>query len=169
VTGLSVGALIRACRVRKGWSQQQLADATHTHRECISQIEHGRRQPPAGWLTLAARALDAPELLQAEASGPFEGIAFENHLEVAAAWYYEERQESETALERIREARRKDRQINVADVEQIIDLLTAVENLVLAIGRAGADLEAAHRAHRQKLRRYLHNAVAVAWSGREAA
>lgn len=166
---VSLGDLIRACRVRQGWTQDQLAAATGTHRECVSQFEHDRRQPPAGWLTLAARVLDAPELLQAEAAGPFQGVAFDNTLERAVAWDREERREAEAALERICEAHRKGQPIRTEDVEQLIDALVSWENVLLAVARAGGDLEAAYKAHRQKLRAYMHRAVAAAWSGREAA
>src|SRR5690606_39109224 len=133
----SLGALIRACRVRQGWTQDQLAAATGTHRECVSQFEHGRRYPPAGWLTQAARALDAPELLQAERTGPFEGVAFNDGLDTAAAWDEEERREAEAALARIRRACRRGEPIRTEDVEQLIDALVSWENVLLAVGRAG--------------------------------
>jgi len=52
-----IGLRIRDARVRRGWSQDQLAKALGTHRPTISVIEGGKQSVRAEQLSDFARAL----------------------------------------------------------------------------------------------------------------
>lgn len=61
-----VGGNVLRLRQEKGWSQENLAEASGLHRTYISQIETGTRNPTLGIIQRLAQALGvAPhELLQ---------------------------------------------------------------------------------------------------------
>ncbi|PIC87949.1 transcriptional regulator [Sporosarcina sp. P20a] len=43
---MDYGAILRACRKRKGWTQEDLADALCIEQADISRIENDRKEPP---------------------------------------------------------------------------------------------------------------------------
>jgi transcriptional regulator with XRE-family HTH domain len=66
--GMSLGELVRELRQRRGWTQEQLAEATGMDQTSISQIETGRTLRPSYERMLglaAALAIPVADLLQA--------------------------------------------------------------------------------------------------------
>ena len=55
-----IGARVRLGRVRKGMTQQELADATDTARRNVSRLENGKHAPCVFTLLNVARALELP-------------------------------------------------------------------------------------------------------------
>lgn len=55
-----VGAKIRECRKKKGWSQEQLAFETELHRAYIGHIERGEKSIGLKNLEKIANALEIP-------------------------------------------------------------------------------------------------------------
>ena len=51
------GRALRTARIRRGLSQEQLADAAGLHRTHISLLERGLREPRLGTLVLLSRCL----------------------------------------------------------------------------------------------------------------
>jgi transcriptional regulator with XRE-family HTH domain len=52
------GAAVRRARIKKGISQEQLADESGLHRTYVSLLERGRRNPSLKVISLLAAALD---------------------------------------------------------------------------------------------------------------
>lgn len=63
-----IAVRIRELRLAKGWSQEQLAEATGLSRDAVSRIERGDRSPSLDTLNLVARALGTslPQLVDVE-------------------------------------------------------------------------------------------------------
>ena len=61
-----VGVNVVRLRAQKGWSQEQLAEASNLHRTYVSQIETGARNPTLNIIQRLSGALgvDPYELLQ---------------------------------------------------------------------------------------------------------
>lgn len=53
---MKYGAILRACRERKGFSQEELAHELHIQQADVSRIENGRKEPPMSlfqrWVTV---------------------------------------------------------------------------------------------------------------------
>lgn len=151
------GSLLRRYRERKGWSQERLGEAAGGYdRVSIHRYETGAREAPQDLLVAASSELDAPELLLAANAGPFAGVAFNDDLATALDWFEEEYPEAYEGMSRIAAMGRKGEAPRLDDAVQVIDLLTALENVLLAMGRSGVDLVAAHDRHQQKLKRYIN-------------
>lgn len=56
----AVGAQLRACRLKKNVSQEQLAFDAGIHRTYVSLIERGAKNPTLGVLFRLCKALDVP-------------------------------------------------------------------------------------------------------------
>lgn len=54
------GAQIRALRIKKGWSQEELAHEAKLHVTYLSGLERGRRNPTLSLVTDLARAFRLP-------------------------------------------------------------------------------------------------------------
>jgi methanogenic corrinoid protein MtbC1/DNA-binding XRE family transcriptional regulator len=55
-----LGRQVQECRARKGWTQQQLAEAAALDRTYISGLEHGKQNPTLGALLRVSAALEVP-------------------------------------------------------------------------------------------------------------
>jgi transcriptional regulator with XRE-family HTH domain len=53
----ALGEAVRLCRVERGWSQEQLADATPVHVTYLGGVERGVRKPSYETVVRLARAL----------------------------------------------------------------------------------------------------------------
>lgn len=54
------GANIRKLRLKRGWSQEDLAEFSGLHRTYVSGIERGIRNPTLSIIILIAKALEVP-------------------------------------------------------------------------------------------------------------
>jgi transcriptional regulator with XRE-family HTH domain len=87
VNDLLFGAAIRAARLRRGWSQADLAGAIRVSRGTVSRIERGRLDELSfGTLRRVARALDVSlELLPKSRSGDLDRVRSARHSALAEA------------------------------------------------------------------------------------
>ena len=67
-TPQSIGHMVKEARTRRGWTQQQLAEALGTSQSSVHRIEDGAQNLSIGMINRLANALDAP-LIQAAGSG----------------------------------------------------------------------------------------------------
>lgn len=58
--GKQFGANIRRLRLKRGWSQEHLADVAGLHRTYISGVERGIRNPTLAIIVQIANALKVP-------------------------------------------------------------------------------------------------------------
>lgn len=58
--GKQLGANVRRIRIKRGWSQEDLADAAGLHRTYVSGIERGVRNPTLTIIVQIADALRVP-------------------------------------------------------------------------------------------------------------
>lgn len=72
VTSRDFGAVLRDARLRRGWTQQQLADRINTSRQWVIAFEHGKPSAEIGNVLRAVAALGiAVDIVQApDMSGP---------------------------------------------------------------------------------------------------
>lgn len=71
---LDYGAILRACRKRKGWTQEELAHALHIEQADISRIENDRKEPPMSLFQKWAVVTGSTDVLVAFIAG-MDGIA----------------------------------------------------------------------------------------------
>lgn len=83
---LRIGAAVRACRTKLGWSQAVLAERLDTSVEHVSYIERGMRLPSVGTLVRLANVLgvSAASLLGEEKAAPDPIVALVGSIPDAA-------------------------------------------------------------------------------------
>lgn len=156
------GVMLREARRRAGWSQARLAEAVGVDPATISRYERGEIPVPDDILAASGWALGALELLLVSGSGPF-AFRPDDDLPEALDWVEEESAEAVDALRRLARAVRRHEAPDVADAEQVVDLIPAVMGALIALQRAGVDMVAAAKRHHAKVvQRYLRPEVAVA-------
>ncbi|GAK09600.1 helix-turn-helix domain-containing protein [Geomicrobium sp. JCM 19038] len=60
---MELGAILRACRVKMGWSQEKMGSAMHMEQAIISRIETNRMVPNVNVVREWATKTDCQELL----------------------------------------------------------------------------------------------------------
>lgn len=76
---MAYGAILRACRMRKGLTQEELADVLHMEQADISRIENDRREPMMTLFQRWALATDSSDVLVAFIAG-VEGMMILNDI-----------------------------------------------------------------------------------------
>ncbi|WP_060210348.1 helix-turn-helix domain-containing protein [Sporosarcina koreensis] len=66
---MAYGAILRACRMRKGLTQEELADILHMEQADVSRIENDRREPLMTLFQRWALATDSSDVLVAFIAG----------------------------------------------------------------------------------------------------
>lgn len=59
------GAILRACRLRQGLNQEELAHELHIHQSDVSKIERGIKEPPLSLVRSWALSTQSQEVLVA--------------------------------------------------------------------------------------------------------
>ncbi|MDI3341847.1 MAG: helix-turn-helix transcriptional regulator [Sphaerobacter sp.] len=139
---------IKRARILAGLTQQQAADRIGMDRSTLSRLERSGHCD-VDTLRRMAEVYHAPQLLVGAGCAAFGDTPAE-----ALAWLREEAQEALAAVERLDEAVRHGRAVDIALAGQVWDLYTALGAFWTAVAPL-LDIDAVRRAHEQKLRRYL--------------
>lgn len=70
---MAYGAILKACRMRKGLTQEELADMLHMEQADVSRIENDRKEPMMTLFQRWALATDSSDVLVAFIAG-VEGV-----------------------------------------------------------------------------------------------
>ncbi|WP_153732742.1 helix-turn-helix domain-containing protein [Sporosarcina obsidiansis] len=80
---MGYGAILRACRKRKGWTQEDLAEALHIEQADISRIENDRKEPLMSLVQKWTAATNSTDVMVAFITG-MEGMAILTNILAAA-------------------------------------------------------------------------------------
>lgn len=72
---MKMGAILKACRERKGYSQEKLAELLHMSRSCISKIENNKKAIEARTMIHWVNVTNSPEVMVAFLYGS-DGLAY---------------------------------------------------------------------------------------------